>query len=254
MKIQWQVSKKDIELVQSLVKRHRKNPVVKDRFARNLRSDKPPVKKEQFWKSLVHCLLTTQQPSGPKSLVNQFSKTSPFPLRFNLCLEKGKKLRMFTEKLISKKGMRRNKVIATELEDNLCYLEENGGWKETMAAVRNLQTNQTVECERDTAAFIIEHFNGFGPKQSRNLLQALGLTRYEIPLDSRITKWLNNDLGFPMRLSSKELGNLNYYNFVLDGFQKLCKQSGVYPCVLDAAIFVSFDKGEWKDEDMLSFT
>ena len=31
-----------------------------------------------------------------------------------------------------------------------------------------------------------ERLAGFGPKQARNLLQGLGLTRYEIPIDSRI--------------------------------------------------------------------
>jgi hypothetical protein len=35
------------------------------------------------------------------------------------------------------------------------------------------------------AGYIQETFEGFGPKQSRNLLQALGLTRYEIPIDIR---------------------------------------------------------------------
>ena len=39
--------------------------------------------------------------------------------------------------------------------------------------------------ERETARWIASRLVGFGPKQSRNLLQSLGLGRYEIPLDSR---------------------------------------------------------------------
>src|SRR3712207_8726784 len=39
---------------------------------------------------------------------------------------------------------------------------------------------------------IDDSLKGFGPKQSRNLLQGLGLTRYEIPIDIRITRWFND--------------------------------------------------------------
>ena len=92
-----------------------------------------------------------------------------------------------------------------------------------------------------------ERLIGFGPKQARNLLQALGLTRYEIPLDSRITKWLN-EFGFPMTLSSSALGDSGYYELVLDGIQELCRHSDGYPCVLDAVIFTSFDKVEWPED------
>lgn len=36
-----------------------------------------------------------------------------------------------------------------------------------------------------------------------------------------------------------------YYHFVSDGLQKLCDLSNIYPCVLDAAVFSSYDNGEW---------
>lgn len=81
---------------------------------------------------------------------------------------------------------------------------------------------------------------GFGPKQSRNLLQGLGLTKYEIPIDSRITKWFN-EFGFPVKLSASALSDLNYYKFVSKGLRELCDACNIYPCLLDAAIFSSFD-------------
>ncbi|MCK9270029.1 MAG: hypothetical protein WC271_07755 [Bacteroidales bacterium] len=93
-------------------------------------------------------------------------------------------------------------------------------------------------------------FNGFGPKQSRNFLQALGLTKYEIPIDSRITTWLN-DFGFPVTLTSSPLGDKGYYHFVSDGIQELCEKAEIYPCILDAAIFSSFDNDEWTDENTI---
>jgi thermostable 8-oxoguanine DNA glycosylase len=107
-----------------------------------------------------------------------------------------------------------------------------------------------VSTERNAAEFIDENLKGFGPKQSRNLLQSLGLTRYEIPIDSRITKWLNA-FGFPVKLTADALSNREYYNFIGDGFQALCARAEIYPCVLDAAIFSSFDGGGWTKENVV---
>ena len=106
------------------------------------------------------------------------------------------------------------------------------------------------ESERGAARFVDEKFKGFGPKQSRNLLQGLGLSRYEVPIDSRITKWLN-EFGFPIRLTASALADRNYFEFVSDGFQRLAEACGIAPCVLDAAIFSSFDDGGWTEENVV---
>ena len=126
---------------------------------------------------------------------------------------------------------------------------ENGGWKIVNGIVEDMTKHQTTETERRSSEIIIDNLKGFGPKQSRNLLQSLGLTKYEIPVDSRITKWLTA-FGFPMKLSATALADKNYYNFVLDGFQRICEASGIFPCVMDAAIFSSFD-GEWPEDRLV---
>ena len=95
----------------------------------------------------------------------------------------------------------------------------------------------------------MDGLKGFGPKQSRNLWQTLGLTRFEIPIDSRITKWFNR-FGFPLKLSANALSDPNYYDFVMDGIQEVCDASSVYPCVLDAAIFADFDQ-EWPENKLI---
>lgn len=92
---------------------------------------------------------------------------------------------------------------------------------------------------------------GFGPKQSRNLLQILGLTIYEIPIDSRIAKWLNTKLEFPLTVSAITLQDLNFYNFVSDAIQNLCEKSNVKPCLFDASVFIEGDKGEWTLENSI---
>jgi hypothetical protein len=132
--------------------------------------------------------------------------------------------------------------IADEVAENLALLED-GLWHEVRRQLRRLERRHRPEAEREVANFIGDHLKGFGPKQSRNLLQALGLTRYEIPIDSRISKWLS-EFRFPIPVSTAALGGRDYYEFVLDVIQDLCRRCKIYPCVLDAAIFASFEKGD----------
>jgi len=79
---------------------------------------------------------------------------------------------------------------------------------------------------RHAARFIDETFSGFVPKQSRNLRHGLGLSRYDIPIDSRITIWLN-EFGFPIRLTATALGDRNSFEFVSDGCQRLAEAGGL---------------------------
>jgi hypothetical protein len=101
--------------------------------------------------------------------------------------------------------------------------------------------------ERKAALYIQKTFSGFGPKQSRNFWQSLGLTRYEFVLDSRVLKWLRS-LDFPLPLSSMALGEEEYYCFVSDILRNWCIQTGILPCILDAAIFSSYDLEEWPED------
>ena len=77
-------------------------------------------------------------------------------------------------------------------------------------------------------------FDGLGPKQSRNLWQWLGLTRYETPLDSRVTDWINNNLS--VRVDKSKLLRSKHYEAVLDYIQALCEKAKVLPCIFDGSI------------------
>ena len=249
MKIIWQVEPQDIEKVRNFLSLHENDPFVQQRIERNPSDVKPEITKEAFWFVMVSCMLTTQQRSGPNSAVTRFTKTRPFPLNYQSCVSSGDP-RAFTQKVISNfGGLRFSNRLSSQIETNL-HLFKQGLWSETFAMLNKLCSTQTLQSERKVANFINHHFTGFGPKQSRNLLQTLGLTKYEIPIDSRITKWLNR-FGFPVKLSANALSDANYYKFISEGFQYLCAQSSVYPCVLDAAIFTSFDKGGWSKENVI---
>jgi hypothetical protein len=249
MKLTWTIEPSDIQTVQDLLHSYRDHVIVRKRKERNLRDEKPAVQKEEFWKRMVACLLTTQQSSGPTSVITRFILTQPFPLAYETCLSQSG-VEQFAKAKLTEFGMlRRINVLANEIAENLGRLE-GGLWQQTLGTLDTLRTNQAVGPEREAAALIKKSFAGLGPKQSRNLLQSLGLTRHEIPIDSRVAKWLKK-LPFPVPLSAGGLADPEYYKFVMDQIQVLCQACGVIPCILDAAIFASKDGEGWTDENAI---
>ena len=90
----------------------------------------------------------------------------------------------------------------------------------------------------------------FGPKQARNLLQGLGLTKHEIPLDSRIANWLK-EFGFAVENPESAFLTPRSYERILDSIHELCRRCDVLPCILDAAIFASSDGDGWDEATMM---
>jgi hypothetical protein len=160
-------------------------------------------------------------------------------------------------------GLRRGLTIARQAAANLTQLEA-GGWlrveenfQELLSRRSRLPDPGDFALEREAAVFVQgnspvpegsrprrrkrpatwDGLGGFGPKQSRNLWQWLGLSRFEIPLDSRTTTWLNSNRIFPFVLSAQALADENYYAFIMDGVRNLCAAAGILPCVFDAVVF-----------------
>ncbi|MBT4289092.1 MAG: hypothetical protein HOD92_17335 [Deltaproteobacteria bacterium] len=247
MIITWQFDKHDIESVEKLNNRYKDSYFVQQRIKRNLHSKPETLSKELFFKAMVSCLLTTQQRSGPDTPVNNFINTKPFPLNYDICTSQKDLLQFIQQTISNFGGLRRSNSIAREIDKNLQKLE-NGLWNEIFKTLQQIIKSDSSAFKRSAALYISSEFMGFGPKQSRNLLQSLGYTKYEIPIDSRITKWLNRN-GFPLKLTASALSDENYYNFISDGIIELCKACNIEPCILDALIFVSFDKSEWTEEN-----
>lgn len=243
MKIIWDITSNDIRRISDFVAKHQ-NAFVAYRTNKNINRQNIRIDKDSILKSLIMCLLTSQQRSGPNSPIGVFLRQQPFPLiEETISIERN--LETFLQKTLKQHGLNRfiNKIpkyFATNYE----RLQKNN-WN-ILNDIECLNGNSTKENERIIADNLQDLFDGFGPKQSRNFLQALGVTKYEIPLDSRITNWLN-DFGFPITLKSKALQDKGYYHFVSDGIQFLCDKASVYPCVFDAAVFSSFDKNEWTE-------
>jgi len=238
MALTWRIEPHHIEQVRRLVERGRDNPLVKYRVETNIEGHRPEVTRDRFWHLMIFCLLTTQQRSGPDSAVQRFRRTSPFLLGYELCLLQDD-VELFVRRTLQDfGGIRYFNRIAGYAVRNLWALE-HGLWQDTFRVIEALGCAGIASAERDAAHFIDRSFVGFGPKQARNLLQLLGLTKYEIPIDSRVVKWLNGQ-GLSVELG--ELTQWRFYDSVSDNLQRLCKDAGVYPCILDAAIFASFDR------------
>jgi len=194
------------------------------------------------------CLLTSQQRSGPNSTVGQFLRLNPFPITIEK-LTTTNNVQEFIKNTLQQNGLTRyvNRISLFFASNYRKIVESN--WI-LIKELEELKTADSKIKERNVADNLSNDFKGFGPKQARNFLQALGLTKYEIPIDSRITTWLN-DFGFPVALTSSPFGDKGYYHFVSDGIQVLCEKAGIYPCILDAAIFSSFDNDEWTEENTI---
>lgn len=247
MDIRFFVGDDDAARARSFFDEWASSPLVGRRLQRNVHGQRPAVDEAGFWFSMVNCLLTTQQRSGPRSTVERFIRHKPYPLSFEDCC-RSKDLGKHAESTLASFGLRRAPTISSQLGRNLEWLQ-NEGWPIVFDAIAEIGRRSTMGEERAAAAVLAEDLHGIGPKQSRNLLQSLGLTRYEIPIDSRISDWLHN-FGFPVHISAAALSDPSYYNLVSDGFQNLCRRADVFPCLMDAAIFASYDP-PWAADDVV---
>lgn len=247
MNITWDINDSDISRVSGFIAQHQ-NIFVTYRISKNINRDNIQIDRNSILKSLIMCLLTSRQRSGPNSPIGIFLRQQPFPLTEE-AISTENNIENFVRITLQQNGLNRfiNK-IPNYFAINYNQLRESD-WR-IITDIASLNGQATKETERNIADNLHDTFIGFGPKQSRNFLQALGLTKYEIPIDSRITGWLN-DFGFPVTLKSTALQDKEYYHFVSDGIQILCDRAEIYPCVLDAAIFSSLDNNEWTEENII---
>lgn len=195
----------------------------------------------EFWEQLVMALLTSQQRSTEGTPVSRFALEKPFPLSLTTYEQMND---AGVQATIQSHGLRFGPRIASFLRHNHSWLFETGkGWAMVEPLLQNLvsqrknppEPSQKV-LERKVARVLADHLKGIGPKQSRNLLQELGLTRYEIPLDSRVVGWLKENLNWKIPLD--DLSHHKTYDKHLDRVQRTCQEAGVLPAVFDAAAFV----------------
>jgi hypothetical protein len=241
------VSHNDVAAVRTLIERYKDTDFFRDRRVSNVAQPAPEFLRAEFWRVLLGCLLTTQQRSTKGSPVHLFLELDSFSVSLSAC-EKETSVQEFILNAVKKfGGIRRGVIISKQASENLGRLnaglwEESEKWFDRLSQQRSREprTSDPV-LEREAAHWADKNFAGLGPKQSRNLGQWLGLTRFEIPLDSRVSEWVNDNL--TDKIDMKRLGRLKYYESVLDNLQVICEEAEALPCELDAAAFDYEDLG-----------
>jgi hypothetical protein len=248
VKLTFDISPEEAAAVREFYEKWEGSPLVQLRRIRNLEGRREPITETLVWDAMVSCLLTTQQRSGPQSPITRFIRTRPFPLSLAAARSQKNVDSWVVATLSAWRGIRRYNDLARDIGFNFVMLED-GRWPELMTTLRTLERPHAKMDERRAAHAIDALLAGFGPKQARNLLQALGLTQHETPLDSRVAKWLKA-FEFPAPVSAAALGDAGFYDFALDGFQQVAAAANIVPCLLDAAIFASFDP-VWSEEEVV---
>lgn len=198
----------------------------------------------RFWRTYVEAVATTRSkswdPQGRTTAVGWFADNYPPELEWD---------RLPTDDARTEAALHRGFLAASnELTVGSIYGSTMkpqqlaagrrvlaGRWIKHEPALRTLaEAPQFAAVEREVAAALARDLPGLGPKQSRNVLQILGLVQYEIPLDSRVGNVLVKKIGFDA--SVNELIKRRYAH-VLDWVQELCARADVPPTLFDAAAF-----------------
>lgn len=256
--VTWEFTSGEVAAVQTVVADYRDSAFVSNRVQQNVEGDSPQISQDLFWEAHVAALLTSRQRSGPDSPVSTFIQTKLDELGLEACRDAADIAAFVSSKLEDHGGVRFYNKIGEACEQNFQLLVEQGEWGRVNEQLETLRANRNTaprpsdaDQERTVCEYLYgevggEGLHGIGSKQSRNLLQMLGLTRYETPLDSRISRWMNDQFDLPYQISGSGLNEPEFYNFHMDLVQAVCERAGELPCVFDAAVFSSYDS-EWTE-------
>jgi thermostable 8-oxoguanine DNA glycosylase len=234
MNIIWNISESDIKKVVDFVNENR-NPYVDSRISRNVNRIDLQISRDTIIKTMLMCLLSSQEYLSTDSNFEVFFRKKPFLLTYDF-LSKATIIEVVLSDVLKINGLTKySNKIPNYFSSNFSYLEETN-WALQTKLENSLKKKSTKQSERALADSVDKIFKGFGSKHARDFLQTLGLTKYEIPIDSWTMNWMKN-FGFPISFSVTALQDKTFYHFVSDGIQLLCEKANIYPCVLDAAIF-----------------
>ncbi len=246
------ITQSNVDAVAEIVRRQHGHRIVVERLEKNVDIPGSPstVTKENLWHAHMLCLLTSQQPSGEGDPVSILLNENPFSLSYKQCQRANDTCRFVRDVLHRYSGIRfRDNRIPKMAAMNFARLEADE-WKEIKQhgerlrkqrkILHNWNNYAPIHKAEEEACEYMDDFEGFGPKQSRNFWQALGLTRYVSVLDSRVKKWCEQNL--QGNWSTFNISRRKDYADMADKIRELCRKASVLPCVFDAAVFSMFEK------------
>ena len=175
MKLSWTIENGDRRAVADLIASTSGHRVVQDRRSRNVDGVAPTFNRDEAWRVMMGCLLTTRQKSGPNAPISRVLLATQFPLTLKAC--KRGNVRAFVESTLTKAGgIRRAPTIASEVARNLTKLDD-GGWgrsREEFNKLLLLRKRSPVaadgEQERSSAEIVDRLLVGFGTEAVAQLL------------------------------------------------------------------------------------
>lgn len=239
----WKIEPVQIEWVEEMIDEYKSRDIYQHRLAKNVRHDRLDLSRENYWEKLIGCVITSQQRSGPGTKVHEFMNREEFPLQLANWPEEGKV--NFAQNTLADNGLpgrKKGKWIAQnhnwfQIGGAEFLMQMGEGLREAQAGSWKSQINREV-----AAAVAVQPFyKGIGPKQGRNYWQWLGLSQYEIPLDSRILNWIESmPATHPaVEVEQNDLSDEQTYRRVMSWIQGLSKEAEILPCLLDIAVFLS---------------
>ncbi len=238
MKAVWEFDESSLTPWRKVVKdnQHKEGP--KRRLKKNVNREGISLKKDEIWRVMLGCQVTSVQRSGPDSLVGKFINSGSKVLSYKVCKAQ-QNLEEFIQSEI--KQLRFNVNIAKRQAKIFEHLE-SGGWKLLLDKLETIEIAPTKAKERAVVEYLTSgNFPGLGPKQARNFIQWLGLSQHVIPLDSRVFSRMKEYGVSPVPKKGEGMGEEPLYRFFEDGLGEIAKKIGVLPCMLDACTFASFD-------------
>ena len=237
MKSIWEIDESVLQKISNIVTKYRTSNLAKERIKRNIEKNCIDLSQNNVWKILIGCEITTQQKSGEGSKVNKFLKSNKKIFDFNYCKDHPD---IISEELRNSQ-LRRHLKIAEWLKEIIIQWE-NGEWKNLEKKLNLLKKEHTKEDELEIISYLRNgKYKGLGPKQSRNFLQWLGLSIYEIPIDSRTLKVLKKcECNFVPGAAA--LQDEITYEYLEKGLQLVSEKLNILPCLLDACFFASLEK------------
>ena len=125
MKLNISYNEGDIKVLNELYKKYQDTEEVK--WRKKVLQNHIKLTKENIWKQIITCLITTQQRSGKNSRVSKFIEKEPFPLSYKFCKNQ-ENLKQCVSDMISNHGLRFSDRISDYLTYNLSKLEEDN-WR-----------------------------------------------------------------------------------------------------------------------------
>lgn len=233
MKIDWNITEDDIKKIADFVNQQ-SSEYIANRIARNVNFQGLLVNRDTILYSLLHSLLLSNLKPENYLLIDSITSSTRYNFQY-LTIKDIPDINSYVSEVLKDNGLTLDlKKIPEYFAYNFDLLESTN-WELVDRLIRKLCIKESKKAEREIADYIDTMFKGFGACEARLFLQTLGLTKFEIPIDSVFSNWLNN-FGFPVKLSATAIQDRDLYHFVSDGIQLLCKSANVYPCVLEAAI------------------